>query len=282
MSHASNDRKKVKALPLALALGLGMTSLAQAQEETISFGEDYLIGGSVTSGTSHIGHGDRHWTFSPMWAFRLGKLKVSRSRANTLLTAGRGSSETGVTADLVDKDDYTVSASLRIDNGRSFDAGHELHGLPDVATTLRVRGAYRYNLSSRWRVGLYADQDLLDRQGGMRMSTYTTYKLPVGEQSFIGGSMTLAWADKTYLRSHYGVGNAGAQATGLAVFRPGSGWYDTRLSLDYTHIFNDHWVGFVALNTSHLMGPVRESPLVGKRNTNAVTVGIAYRNNRRK
>ncbi len=217
-----------------------------------------------------------------MWAFRLGKLKVSRSRANTLLTAGRGSSEAGVTADLVDKDRYSISASLRIDNGRSFDADHELYGLPDVPTTLRIRGSYRYKLTSRWNVGVYADQDMLDRWGGMRLNTYTTYKLPVSERGFVGGGLTLAWADKTYLRTHYGVSNSGSAATGLPAFRPASGWYDVRLGLDYTHIFSDHWVGFVALSTSSLLGQVRDSPIVGRRNTHALTFGIAYRNNRRK
>lgn len=256
---------------------------AQDQEdEPSAFGEDYLIGASVTSGTSHIGDGDRHTSFSPMWSFRVGRLKVSRSRASSLLNAGQGTSEAGVSTELIGRDRYSLAASLRYDSGRSFDEDSDFYGLPDIRRTLRVRGTYRYKITDRLRWGAYADHDILNRGGGMRVNTSLTYRIPVTEANYFDVSGSMRWGDARYLRTYYGVTAASSQATGVAAYRPNAGMETTDLALDFTHIFSDHWVGFVAINASRLMGPARQSPLVGRVNTSAVAFGIAYRNKRRK
>ena len=59
---------------------------AHAMEQAVVDADDegYLIGLSAASSSSHIGHGKVSYDLKPMWAFQLGPLRVSRSRARAL------------------------------------------------------------------------------------------------------------------------------------------------------------------------------------------------------
>lgn len=239
--------------------------------------EGYLIGASLASSSSHIGHGKVRYDLKPMWAFQLGPVRVSRSRARSLMGAGKEQLETGLSTQFDLFTDWRVGASLRLDNGRSFAGDPEFSDLPDVRTTARVRLSTGRALGPRWNWNASVDQDLLGRQGGMRLSQGFSYRLPMTEQSFWDFSMGTTWGDGRYLQTQYGIDQAAARTSGREAYLIGSGWESLRTSLQYTRAINQHWVAFTGLDMSRLLRASAQSPLVGRVSTSSLSFGLAYR-----
>ena len=172
----------------------------------------YLVGASVVSANGHIGSGVTRYDIKPLWAFQLGPFRVSRSRANSLLRAGREQLETGVSTELDVFSDWRLGASLRLDNGRSFADDPLLRGLPDIGTTLRARLSARRALGPRWSWSMNTDHDLLGRKGGLRLGTGVNYAYPYSADTQWDFSMGLGMGNARYLQTHYGISLEGAQA----------------------------------------------------------------------
>lgn len=239
--------------------------------------DDFLIGASVVTGTSHVGSGGRHTDFKPLWAFQLGPLRVSRSRASSLMSVGREPLETGLSAEFKTLDDISLSASLRLDNGRSFDSDPTLRGLPDIGTTLRVRVGARQSLGPNWGWSLSMDHDLLGREGGLRLGTGVNYLLPVTPDTKWDFSLSGGFGNARYLQTHYGISRSAAEATGRAPYHLSGGFESLRLGANFSTALSDSWVAFGGLELSRMLGPASRSPLVSRLGTYSATLGLAYR-----
>lgn len=237
----------------------------------------YLVGASVVSANGHIGSGVTRYDIKPLWAFQLGPFRVSRSRANSLLRAGRERLETGVSTEFDLFSDWRLGASLRLDNGRSFDGDPEFQGLPDVRTTLRGRVSTGRSFGERWNWSVSLDHDLLDRGGGARLNTGVNYRYPVSRRTNLDFSVGGGWGDARYLRTLYGISPEAAQATGREPYRLGSGWENLRLGAHFETALSTHWVVFGGLDVSRVLGSTARSPLVGRLVTHGLGVGVAYR-----
>lgn len=262
-----------------MAAGLGGFGSAWAEGAlSVPEGDEgYLIGASIASSSSHVGHGEASFTLKPMWAFQLGSVRVSRSRANSLMSAGKESLETGVSTNFDIFSDWRLGASLRIDNGRSFDADPELAGLPDVRTTLRARGSLSRSFGPNWNWSTSVDQDLLGREGGLRLSQGVGYRWPYSESTYWDFGMSTTWGNRRYLQTQYGISVPAAADTGRQAYLIGSGWESFRTSVQFTHAINTHWVAFGGLDLSQLLRGAAHSPLVGRVTTHGLSVGLAYR-----
>lgn len=268
--------------PRWLLLGAVLLSglpVAHAVEQAVitSGDEGYLIGGSFASSSSHIGHGKVSYDFKPMWAFQLGPVRVSRSRARSLMGAGKERLETGLSTQFDLFRDWQVGASLRLDNGRSFAGDPLLFDLPDVRTTARIRFSTGRPLTDRWSWNASIDQDLLGRQGGLRLSQGFGYRLPVSEKTYWDFSASSTWGNRRYLQTQYGISEATAMATGRDAYLLNGGWESFRADAQLTHIINKHWVAFGGIELSRLLRSTARSPLVGRVTTHGVSVGLAYR-----
>ncbi|QCB47945.1 MipA/OmpV family protein [Hydrogenophaga sp. PAMC20947] len=239
--------------------------------------EGYLIGASMASSSGHVGNAKQRFSLKPMWAFQVGSVRISRSRANSLMSAGREKSETGLSTNFDIFSDWKLGASLRIDNGRSFDGDPELAGLPDVRTTLRARTSLGRSFGPNWSWSASVDQDLLGREGGLRLSQGVGYRWPVSEKTYWDLSMSTTWGNGRYLQTQYGISNAAAMDTGRQAYLIGSGWESFRTSVQFTHALSDHWVAFGGLDLSQLLRGAAHSPLVGRVTTHGLSVGVAYR-----
>jgi MipA family protein len=262
-----------------LVIGMGVCRLASANGALTvpSVDEGYLIGASVASSSSHVGHAKAQYTLKPMWAFQLGSVRVSRSRASSLMSAGREKLETGLSTDFDIFSDWRLGASLRVDNGRSFDEDPDLAGLPDVRTTLRARLSVSRPLGPNWHWNASVDQDILGRQGGMRLSQGVGYRWRVSDKTHWDFSTSATWGNGRYLQTQYGIDMASAVNTGRAPYLLGSGWESARTSVQFTHAISEHWVTFGGLDLSRLLRGAAHSPLVGRVTTHGLSVGLAYR-----
>jgi MipA family protein len=255
----------------------GIPAHAVEQAVVTSDDEGYLIGGSIASSSSHIGHGKVSYDFKPMWAFQLGPVRVSRSRARSLMSAGKERLETGLSTQFDVFSDWQVGASLRLDNGRSFAGDPDFAGLPDVRTTARVRLSTGRSLTDRWSWNASIDQDILGHQGGFRLSQGFGYRLPVSEKTFWDFSASSTWGGGRYLQTQYGISEAAAAATGRDAYLIGGGWESFRADAQVTRIINNHWVAFGGVDLSRLLRATARSPLVGRVTTHSLAFGVAYR-----
>lgn len=241
---------------------------------------DYLIGVSVVSSAAQLGSDTSQSTRArPMWAFQLGRFRFASSGASALLTQGRQTVDTGVSTVLAGSDRWSLSTSLRIDEGRSWDGDARLRGLPDVRGTLRGRVTANVALSKRWSASVRGSQDLLGREGGLRIDSGLGYRHPVSSQTHWDLSLGAGWANATYASTHYGITPDAAQTTGLPAYGLGSGWDGISVGWRLTSALNRNWVMYGGLGASQLQGAAARSPLVGRKAVYSATVGLAYRNN---
>jgi MipA family protein len=238
-----------------LTLGSGASAVQPpADTVTLEASRDYLVGAAVASSAPQLGSDvEQRLRLRPIWAFQLGRFRFATSGASALLSQGRQSVDTGVSTVLAGNDRWSLSTSLSIDEGRSWDDDAVFRGLPDVRATLRGRVGANAALSQRWTYSVRASQDLLGRAGGLRVDHGLSYRYPISSQTHWDLSLGAGWANGTYRQTHYGVDPAPA--------------------------LNRHWVAYGGVGVSQLQDAAARSPLVGRQTAYGATVGLAYRNN---
>lgn len=264
----------------ALTTGAGAAQPQPAEPVALEASRDYLVGASLVSSAPQLGSDvEQRLRLRPIWAFQLGRFRFATSGASALLSQGRQSVDTGVSTVLAGNDRWSLSTSLSIDEGRSWDDDAVFRGLPDVRATLRGRVGANAALSQRWTYSVRASQDLLGRDGGLRLDHGLSYRHPISSQTHWDLSLGAGWANGTYRQTHYGVDPAPAAATGVPAFAIGSGWDTVSLGWRITSALNRHWVAYGGVGVSQLQGAAARSPLVGRQTAYGATVGLAYRNN---
>lgn len=268
----------VRCLILTLVLASGAALANQPDEAKGS--REFLIGASLESTVGHIGDGQRSLSLKPVWHFQLGPFRVSRSRASTLLGTGRKSGETGVSADFFSRDGWSLSASLRMDNGRTFDDDPVWRGLPDIRTTVRGRVSVRRPFGERWGWNASIDQDLMGREGGMRLNSGVSYTHLLSERTQWDLGVSATWGNARYMQTHFGITPTGAATVGTLPYQLGGGWEGVHAAWNASTALSTNWVLFGGVGLSQLRGDAARSPLVSRRTTTSATLGVAYRSRR--
>lgn len=273
-------------LPAFAALLLA-TAGAQAQDDTarrdevkLDASRDYLLGVSVSSGRDPFGDSRQEVRAGGIWAFQLGRFRFASSGASALLYQGRETVDSGVSTVLARSDKFSLNTSLSIDEGRDWSDEDDprFYGLPKVRTTLRGRITVGYTLSPGWSSSLRASQDLLGRDGGLRLDAGLNYRRRVSRDTHWDLSFGAGWANGTYRQTHYGVSPQGAANSGLPAYAIGSGLDTLSVGWRITSALSQRWVAYAGVGASQLQGAVRRSPLTTTPTTVGATVGVAYRN----
>ena len=100
-----------------------------------------------------------------------------------------------------------------------------------------------------------------------------------GDRYVISIGPRLLFSDGRYQRTYFGVTPAVALATGLPVYRPGSGIYAVAAASGITYALNDRWGLFGFARYERLVGDAVKSPIVrefGSRNQLSGGVGLNY------
>lgn len=257
------------------APGLAREDVAPAPAAASPAAIHYALGLLVTNGPDYAGGGSRTTGLRPAWAIEYGRFRVSSSRGSAFLGHGLSPRESGASATLARSDQFNLSASLRIDRGRDESDAPILAGLPAVRATLRGRLSAGYALTPRWSIGAGLSQDILGRDGGAQWTTSVGYTWPLTEQTRMSFSAGASFADRTYLRSHFGVPAGGVGA--LPAFEPGAGLYSIDGGVEVMSALNRHWVALAAVRASQLRGDARRSPLTIEPTGYSVSLGLAYR-----
>lgn len=266
----------------AVVCGLAfLAAPSWAQDSGASFGDDdeqgYLIGASVASAIGFIGSAQANVDLKPMFSFQLGRVRVSRSRANALLNTGRKAYETGLSTDLLRREGFSLGASLRWDNGRSIEDDPRWVDLDDVRSTARVRLSARWTMTPHWTVALSGDKDVMGRGGGARLNTSLSYRHVITEKTYWDFTLSAGGGNREFMTTTYGVPARAAATAGVDPYSPGGGLETVQLGADVAHSLSRHWVAFGGLTLGRIAGPARESPLIDRISTWGLTVGLAWR-----
>ena len=240
---------------------------------------NYVLGGIVGSSPDYAGGAGRSYSLRPAWALEYGRFRLSTSRGSALMGHGlAGRSDSGASATLAQSDRFALNASLRIDQGDDGSDSPMRRGLPEVRSTLRARLSVGYALTPRWSVGAGVSQDVLGRDGGMLLSTNLGYSFPYSEQTRVSFGVGASFADRQYLRSHFGVPSSAAGSTSpLPAFDPKAGLYSVDAGVDVMVALSRHWVALGGVRVSQLQGDARRSPLTVQPVGYSASVGLAYR-----
>ena len=239
---------------------------------------NYALGLAYAVSPNYAGSDERKSRLRPVLALQYGRFRLSSSRGSSVLRHGLDTRSSGASAMLVDNDRFSVSVSLRIDNGRDASDAVRLTGLPEVRSTLRGRLNMGYAITERWSVGASASQDLLGRAGGAQLNTNLQYAFNLTPQTRFNVGVGAALGNATFMRTQFGVpDSAPGQGSALAPFTPGGGLYSVDAGMGVMTALSRRWVAFGAVTVSQLRGDARRSPLTVKPGSYGATAGIAYR-----
>jgi outer membrane scaffolding protein for murein synthesis (MipA/OmpV family) len=264
-------------------LGAGLPAMAEQAPSSVNADGspklNYVLGAVMSNGPDYAGSDRRSSHLGLAWAVEYGRFRLSTSRGSTLMGHGLEQREAGATALLAETDRFSLSASLRLDQGRDESDSPRLSGLPEVQSTVRARVSAGYAITPRWSVGAGLSQDILGHDGGAQLSTSVSYTLPVTQQTRMVFGAGASFGDSTYLRARFG-GPAvagGAGASRLPAYEPGGGLYSVDLGVDVMTALNRHWVVWGGVGVSQLQADARRSPLTVKPTAYSASVGLAYR-----
>lgn len=240
---------------------------------------NYVLGAIVGSSPDYAGGAERSYSLRPAWAVEYGRFRLSSSRGSALMGHGLAArSDSGASATLAESDRFSLRASLRIDQGDDGADSPRRRGLPDVRSTLRARLSTGYALTPRWSIGAGVSQDILGRDGGAQISLNMGYSFPYSERTRVSFGVGAGFADRQYLRTHFGVPASAAGATSpLPAFDPKAGLYSVDAGVDVMVALSRHWVALGGVRVSQLQGDARRSPLTVEPVGYSASVGLAYR-----
>lgn len=238
----------------------------------------YLLGASVAVGPEYDGASKLSAKLKPVWAFKLGRVRIASGGGSALLGFGRNGAGAGASTQFVETDKWRVGLSLRVDSGRDSGDADTTRGLPDVKRTLRARLYTNYSLATNWNVGASLSQDVLGHKGGLTAGVDLGWRFYRSESTEWTSGIGLSGGDAQNMRSYFGVPASVASSVGKTAYEPGAGLRDAYLNVGVRHALDKHWFVFGSATASRLLGPAADSPLVQKPGNHSVSVGVAWRN----
>lgn len=238
----------------------------------------WVLGVSVSNGPVFSGSDRRSNGIRPVFGLKYGRYTISSGGGGSLLDFDIDAADSGVSARLLEWENFRLSATLRLDHGREGGDDEVLSGLPDVDKTLRGRISGVYDFTRWASVKVAFNQDLMSKGGGGLLSTTFRYEYQVTPRTEFQFAAGFDVANTTHMRSYYGVpASAAGITTNLPQFDPRGGLQSTSLGVELKTALTDHWVLSGGVRLSQLRGDARRSPLALKPNNYRVYIGLAYR-----
>ena len=238
---------------------------------------NYVLGVATSWNPTYTGSDKHKSSFSPVLSLQYGRYRLSSSRGNAVLNHGYDDRNSGASAMLIEDDRFNLSASLRIDSGRSSSDDIRLLGLPEVRSTLLGRISAGYVFDEHWSVNTGLSQDLLGRAGGTQLGTSLRYMFDLTPRTRVGVGVGADFANSTYMRSHFGVPASASATSPLPSFSAKGGLYSVDMGMDVMTTLSHRWVLFGSANVSQLRGDAQRSPITQRATNYGVSIGLAYR-----
>ena len=267
-------------LVLALLLGAALPLVARAQEEPPpkpgprpNF--EGAIGLQLNSSPQYQGSDLRKVSPKPGIYLRWGRFSVATS--SNFVTRHDDEVVRGLGAELVQRDDLRVQLGLRYDPGRKTKVSTDLAQLDDVRDTVRARISMVWQPARHWRFSAGWSNDILGRDGGALVDFGVAREFRLSQRSVLSVGTGLAWGDRQYMQSRFGISPAAAARSGKPAYAPTGGLRDVAVNVQVRTDLNRQWSVWGGANLSRLLGPTLDSPLTMKTTQATAGVGFAWR-----
>ena len=231
----------------------------------------WVLGATLASGPAYAGGSARKLSLRPVVAGRVGRWMVSSSSARSL--AGMDLAG-GISTSVLQNDRWSVGVGARLSHGRSSGDDPMLSGLPNIRSSLGLRGSVRYSLAPGWQVSGSMQQDLLRGQG-LRANLGLSWSTPIADGWVMNVSGGVGWANARAMQTFYGVAPDAARA-GRPAWQPGAGLESWGWGVGVSRALTPHWRLAGSIGRSSLLGDAALSPLTQHRSATVAQVTLAY------
>ena len=274
--HLSRSFGRRLTAALAGLLAFPLTTHAAEDVESSETTSKYVIGASLSSAPEYPGASKRVLKLRPLWAYQYGRLRISTSRASSVLGFASDAAGPGASAELVSSKTWRVGAALRFDSGRSSSDSADLDGMPDIKKTLRGRFYASWRMAEEWTLNGSLSQDLLGRHGGALASLDLGHHMKLGERTELSSGAGVSFGNARYMDTYFGVPESAVRADRPA-FSPGAGARDVHFGVGVMTALTPRWIAFANVGASRLLQDAAASPLTRQSTGSSAGIGLAYR-----
>lgn len=264
------------AVALAALLALPLATQAADDPDSPDMASKYVIGASLTSAPEYPGASKRVAKLRPLWAYQYGRLRISTSRASSVLGFAADAAGPGASAELVASKTWRLGAALRFDSGRSSSDSADLAGMPDVKRTLRGRVYASVRLTDAWTLNSSLSQDLLGHHGGALASFDLGHRMKFSERTELSSGVGISFGNARYMNTYFGVPDSAVRADRPA-FSAGAGPRDVHVGVGVMTALTPRWIAFANIGASRLLNDAATSPLTRQVTGSSAGIGLAYR-----
>ena len=200
----------------------------------------------------------------------------SVARASTTASTNR-SAEAGLSGPLFRMDRFAFGLGASINRGRNASEQDRAIGLKDLPGTIIGRMRMRYAITPNMTLTALVVGDLLGRQKGLDLPIGIGWHRSLMPGLLLTTDIGATWGSAKSIDNAYGIGPAEHAASGLPLYRPGSGIREVGGSIGLVGEPTEHWVWLARLSLVQLAGPAARSPIVKQRLQPALLIGFGYR-----
>jgi outer membrane protein len=87
---------------------------------------------------------------------------------------------------------------------------------------------------------------------------------------------TFGWANADYMQAYFGIDAIQAANSGMPAYQAAGGLHNYGVLASWSHMFDRHWLGSLALSQRYVAGSARNSPLVVDHSANVASCVAIY------
>lgn len=237
------------------------------------------LGLSVNHRPTDPGSPDDRWGVTPNVVVQWGRLTFSNG--GTLASRAGEPVESGLTAELLTRDNIRVRAALRLDAGRNSSNIPRLAGMHDVPAHLRGRLQVSWRLHDRWETLAAWRMDLSGRGTGDSLELMLLHdwrpEFLDHRRWRVSAGVATQWRSGRQANLLHGVSDADALRTDYPIYRLDAGWTDARLFANWRRSLEGPWMLYGSVSAETLLGQAADSPLTIKPRAATFSLGVGRR-----
>lgn len=190
----------------------------------------------------------------------------------------------GLTAKLIQRNNFEADLGLAIDGGRNEDGGSllisadddTLQGMGDIDPAVGVKAFASYDFDAV-KLSSSITQFLGNTNDGLIVDAGLSKKIPLSRQLFLTPSIKATWADDNYTQTFFGVTPQQSARSQFSAYEAEAGFKDVSVGLNAMYFINRQW--FVTANGSvkQLLYDAADSPISEDDTNISLITTIGYR-----
>jgi outer membrane protein len=259
---------------MSTAAALALTCFSAAAQDRPTPDDEgtpqLALGLGVVSGPKYPGSSVRETRALPLISARYGRFFIG------------GAPETGVPlgvgANLFEDSNWRLGVVVGRDlkSPRKASDDPRLTGLGDIASTTHL-GVFGSYTQDGWSLRGNVLSDVGGEHEGTTANLELVGKYQLTDQLSLSAGPGLAWANKRYTQTFFGVDATQAANSGLTPYDANSGLNSVKFSLGLEYRIDRHWFVSALASVESLRGDARSSPITSDTSPHTIGVFAGYR-----